>query len=90
MLSNTALDTVITVNVAALRIHNERGLGRGFWFAALRHKAQLVHGINFETNLIFRGCQLLTNFMFGALIRSAAMEFQAKAEEKGFSPEKEV
>ena len=74
-----------TVNVAALRIHNERGLGRGFWFDVLRVKAPLVAGINFEMNLIFKACQHLTNFMFGPLIASCAEEFQEKAIEQGYN-----
>ena len=83
-LLNTALETFKTINVAALRIHNERGLGRGFWFSNLRYPCGLVSGINFETNLIFKGCQQLTNFMFGPLIAVAGAEFKQKVIQAGY------
>jgi len=84
LINISALRTLHTINVAALRIHNERGLGRGFWFSALRSKVQLVSGVNYEIDLIFRACQQLTNFMFGPLIAHAAEEFKESAMAKGY------
>lgn len=72
------------MNVASLRIHNERGLGRGFWFRALRDTVSLKSGINWETNRIFQVCMELTNFMFGTLIKTASAEFHQKALNAGY------
>jgi len=67
------VDSYRTVEIAHLRIHNERAIGRVFQFAVMRQRWRLSKNME-HVEFTWQVCCYLTNWMWGPLIKSAGDE----------------